>query len=66
MGDLFNGWDEDGEPSGWDEDDYQKRSQEYYDRKVERAEEVAMPVVVILVCVLVAMIFFRLAWRILT
>lgn len=37
MGDLFNGWDEDGEPQG-----YAKRAREYYDRKVEKAEETAI------------------------
>ncbi len=46
MGDFFNGWPEDGEPEGYDseienwEEEYGKRAQRYYDKKVARAEQV--------------------------
>jgi hypothetical protein len=43
ISDLFNGWDEDGEPMGNEESiSYQKRAEEYYDDKVARAEEVVI------------------------
>jgi hypothetical protein len=44
MADLLNGWPEDGEPEGYDseienwEEEYGKRAQRYYDKKVARAE----------------------------
>ena len=60
MGDLFNGWDEDGEPEG--DLEYEKRSREYYDRKVARAEDVAIPAVIFLVCFIVVALFFKAFW----
>ena len=66
MSDLFNGWPEDGEPQGHQEDDHEKRAQDYYDRKVARGEEVAMPAIAIGACILIALIFFRFAWKALT
>lgn len=50
MGDLFNGWDEDGDPEG-----YEKRAQEYYDDKVARAEEAAIWGVLIFAVITVTM-----------
>lgn len=60
MSDLFNGWNEDGEPEGYDSemeawnDEYMKRARRYYDRKVARGEETAG--LALIFCVVLAVV----------